>query len=121
MAGAPALYQPPPPPAAVATTVQLQGVAQLPAATKGVDNAGSNLRVVDQIAGGAVQLVTLDTAVQIFPSGGLVAEFANNHITLNAPTAAAATAGAAVLPANPVGFLQITIGVTVFKIPYYNV
>jgi hypothetical protein len=36
-------------------------------------------------------------------------------------TAASATAGAATLPANPVGFLEINIGGTVYKLPYYAV
>lgn len=34
-------------------------------------------------------------------------------------TAATATGGAATLPANPVGFLEINIAGTVYKIPYY--
>lgn len=37
-----------------------------------------------------------------------------------AQTSGTATAGAATLPANPVGFLIINIGGTAFKVPYYN-
>ena len=35
-------------------------------------------------------------------------------------TATSATAGAQTLPANPAGFLTITIGGTQYKVPYYN-
>lgn len=35
-------------------------------------------------------------------------------------TSATATAGAATLPANPVGFLAISIAGASFKVPYYN-
>lgn len=36
-------------------------------------------------------------------------------------TSGTATAGAATLPANPVGFLNVTINGTPVKVPYYNV
>ena len=36
-------------------------------------------------------------------------------------TSSTATGGAATLPANPQGFLNVTIGGTAQKIPYYNV
>jgi hypothetical protein len=32
-----------------------------------------------------------------------------------------ATAGSAVLPANPVGFIEMTINGKIYKVPYYNV
>lgn len=32
-----------------------------------------------------------------------------------------ATAGSAVLPANPVGFVEMTINGKIYKVPYYNV
>lgn len=35
-------------------------------------------------------------------------------------TSATATGGAATLPANPVGFLTVTIGGVAYKVPYYN-
>jgi len=31
-----------------------------------------------------------------------------------------ATAGSAVLPANPVGFIEVTVNGKVYKVPYYN-
>lgn len=37
-----------------------------------------------------------------------------------ASISATATAGAATLPANPVGFLTITVGAAAFKVPIYN-
>jgi fibronectin-binding autotransporter adhesin len=36
-------------------------------------------------------------------------------------TSGTATAGAATLPANPVGFINVEVGGTAFKVPYYNV
>ena len=35
-------------------------------------------------------------------------------------TAPSATAGGAVLPANPVGFIEVTVNGKIFKVPYYN-
>jgi hypothetical protein len=40
---------------------------------------------------------------------------------LNFSSAATATAGSATLPANPVGFINITINGVPYKVPYYNV
>jgi hypothetical protein len=40
-------------------------------------------------------------------------------ITLNFTTSGTATAGAATLPANPVGFIVLSIGGVSRKIPYY--
>jgi hypothetical protein len=34
--------------------------------------------------------------------------------------APSATAGSAVLPANPVGFIEVTVNGRVYKVPYYN-
>jgi hypothetical protein len=39
---------------------------------------------------------------------------------LNFTSASTATKGAAVLPANPVGFINITVNGQPFKVPYYN-
>ena len=39
---------------------------------------------------------------------------------LNFTSATTATKGAAVLPANPVGFINITVNGQPFKVPYYN-
>ena len=36
-------------------------------------------------------------------------------------TAPSATAGSASLPANPVGFIEVTVNGKLYKIPYYNV
>lgn len=36
-------------------------------------------------------------------------------------TAQSATGGGAVLPANPVGFIEITVDGKIKKVPYYNV
>lgn len=36
-------------------------------------------------------------------------------------TAPSATAGSGVLPANPVGFIEVTINGKIYKVPYYNV
>ena len=39
---------------------------------------------------------------------------------LNFTSATTATKGAAVLPANPVGFINVTVNGQPFKVPYYN-
>lgn len=39
---------------------------------------------------------------------------------LNFSSATTATAGSATLPANPVGFINITVNGQPFKVPYYN-
>lgn len=38
----------------------------------------------------------------------------------NFSSATTATAGSATLPANPVGFINITVNGQQFKVPYYN-
>jgi len=40
---------------------------------------------------------------------------------LNFSSATTATAGSATLPANPVGFINVTVNGNAYKIPYYNV
>jgi hypothetical protein len=40
---------------------------------------------------------------------------------LNFSSATTATAGSATLPANPVGFINVTVNGKSYKIPYYNV
>ena len=40
---------------------------------------------------------------------------------LNFSSATTATAGSATLPANPVGFINVTVNGQQFKVPYYNV
>jgi len=39
---------------------------------------------------------------------------------LNFSSATTATAGSASLPANPVGFINVTVNGKPFKVPYYN-
>lgn len=39
---------------------------------------------------------------------------------LNFSSATTATAGSATLPANPVGFINVTVNGQQFKVPYYN-
>jgi hypothetical protein len=39
---------------------------------------------------------------------------------LNFSSATTATAGSATLPANPVGFINVTVNGKPFKVPYYN-
>ena len=39
---------------------------------------------------------------------------------LNFSSAASATAGSATLPANPVGFINVTVNGKPYKVPYYN-
>jgi len=39
---------------------------------------------------------------------------------LNFTSASTATKGAAVLPSNPVGFINITVNGQPYKVPYYN-
>jgi hypothetical protein len=40
---------------------------------------------------------------------------------LNFSSATTATAGFATLPANPVGFINVTVNGQAYKVPYYNV
>lgn len=40
---------------------------------------------------------------------------------LSDTTSSTATGGAATLPANPVGFIEVTIGGTARKLPFYSV
>jgi hypothetical protein len=40
---------------------------------------------------------------------------------LNFSSSATATAGSATLPANPVGFMLVTVNGQQYKVPYYNV
>jgi hypothetical protein len=40
---------------------------------------------------------------------------------LNFTSATTATTGTAILPAKPVGFINITVNGKPFKVPYYNV
>jgi hypothetical protein len=40
---------------------------------------------------------------------------------LNFSSSTTATAGSATLPANPVGFMNVTVNGQNFKVPYYNV
>jgi hypothetical protein len=39
---------------------------------------------------------------------------------LNFSSATTATAGSATLPANPVGFIDVTVNGKPYKVPYYN-
>ena len=39
---------------------------------------------------------------------------------LNFSSSSTATAGSATLPANPVGFMNVTVNGQNFKVPYYN-
>jgi len=39
---------------------------------------------------------------------------------LNFSSASTATAGSATLPANPVGFINVTVNGKPYKVPYYN-
>jgi hypothetical protein len=39
---------------------------------------------------------------------------------LNFTSATTATAGSGTLPANPVGFINITVDGVAYKVPYYN-
>ena len=40
---------------------------------------------------------------------------------LNFSSATTATAGSGTLPANPVGFINVTVNGKAYKVPYYNV
>lgn len=40
---------------------------------------------------------------------------------LNFSSANTATAGSGTLPANPVGFINVTVNGQAYKVPYYNV
>jgi len=40
---------------------------------------------------------------------------------LNFSSSTTATAGSGTLPANPVGFINVTVNGVAYKVPYYNV
>lgn len=81
-------------------------------------NAGNsaNLFVLD-VSGNMTLAgkVTMNTAVLTGPAPVVTA----GQLGLGASTAATANAGAATLPANPVGFLVLNLGGTNVKLPYY--
>ena len=64
----------------------------------------------------AVSLVGISAAGNIDLTGG-----AGTILFASSQSATTATAGAQALPANPAGFLQVQIGGTIRKLPYYAV
>ncbi|HEY7768637.1 hypothetical protein, partial [Longimicrobium sp.] len=83
----------------------------------GADRDGNKLPLnldVQNAAGANV------TALQCMAGADAGSVAIAKDLKLTAPTtAAAATAGAAALPAAPVGFVRLTIGSTNYKLPYY--
>lgn len=75
--------------------------------------------------GGTVQLDANLGRLNLFHTGGggptilLTNGTAGQDVVFTQVTAATASAGASTLPATPEGFLEITIGGTIKKIPYY--
>jgi hypothetical protein len=64
-----------------------------------------------------------------YPQSALVEENSNRPTRawqqyflnlLNFSSSSTATAGSATLPANPVGFMNVTVNGQPFKVPYYN-
>jgi hypothetical protein len=69
--------------------------------------------------------LTIDLAGDIWTNGtvtvsGATPTTASGQVGFGATTAASATAGSATLPAAPVGFLEVSIGGTTYKVAYYN-
>ena len=69
--------------------------------------------VLGNISGNTVTAQTLTAA-------GAAVAIANGSIQIGATTATTATAGSAVLPSNPLGFLKAFVGSVAVRIPYYN-
>jgi hypothetical protein len=67
------------------------------------------------VIGGSSPSFATATVTGATPSGAVTG------VAFGTTTSGTATAGAATLPTNPVGFLEINISGTVFKIPYYAV
>jgi len=57
------------------------------------------------------------TTAALLAAGAYYAPEIGAYITTAGETA---TAGSATLPANPVGFINITINGVAYKVPYYN-
>jgi hypothetical protein len=67
--------------------------------------------------------IAATTAFEVTSTGVIIAGAtptgALTGIGLGSTTSATATAGGATLPVAPVGFLEVNIGGTIRKIPYY--
>jgi hypothetical protein len=71
------------------------------------------------VAGGAAVLTWNATTVST-PNATNIGVLNSTSIAINAQSTATATAGGATLPANPQGFITISINGTSRKIPYYQ-
>lgn len=120
-------------------SVNVSGWAKLPGlgvATAGTSLDGNGLNLEGSSAPGATGLYTFD-ALQIVVQGGPTTGtvllkprqdsalgeatlLATGELALTGPTATSATAGAATaLPATPLGYLEMEVGGTQVKVPYY--
>lgn len=83
-----------------------------------IDALGGNAPGGSQV-GGANTNTTADQLRNQVLSAILTA-LQNKFPDASASISATATAGAAMLPANPAAFLTVTVGATSYKIPLYN-
>jgi hypothetical protein len=77
------------------------------------DAPNQMVRVAAIDTGGNLTLVGTALIAGATPTGALTG------LALGTTTATTATSGAATLPGNPVGFLEINLSGTVRKLPYY--
>lgn len=95
-------------------------------------NASTGKEINLEAAGGGQIVIGPTNAVTVNNTSGTTQGLAINGATpttgissgvvgLGATTAATASSGSATLPGNPVGFLEVNIGGTIFKLPYYAV
>jgi hypothetical protein len=87
-----------------------------------------NKRLIDCYAGttGTTSKFFVDNAGNVVNAGahtvgGATPTVSTGQLGLGVTTATTATAGSNTLPANPVGFLEINLGGTMYKLPYYAV
>jgi len=64
---------------------------------------------------------TASQTVQFLASQIVAYTYSTTPILTGQSTATIATAGVADLPTGPVGFLSVSIGGTLYKLPYYTV
>ena len=87
-------------------------------------NSGSTLSIQTVGAAGTISLAPNGTGVVICNPPGtnavVIGSSNTNSIGFLNTTAATATAGGATLPANPVGFLTVTVNGGTARIPYYS-
>jgi hypothetical protein len=84
-------------------------------------NKFSNLQIFASTSGGSPSFgTTSNVTAAAAVLAGATPTVSSGELGLGITTATTATSGSATLPGAPAGFLEINIGGTVQKLPYYN-